>query len=61
MEVSGQLRASVALPQGKEPSVTVGWEAGWAPEPVWTLWSTEESLTPAGNRTLAVEQAWFST
>jgi hypothetical protein len=25
-----------ALPQGKEPPVPIGNEAGWAPEPVWT-------------------------
>jgi hypothetical protein len=25
-------------------------EAGWAPGPVWTLWRTDTSLAPAGNR-----------
>jgi hypothetical protein len=34
---SGQLHAAVALPPGKEPLVPIGYEAGWAPEPVWTL------------------------
>jgi len=38
MEVSGQLHASPALFPGKEPLVPVGYEAGWAPELVWTRW-----------------------
>jgi hypothetical protein len=25
---------------GKSPPVPIGWEAGWAPEPVWTMWAT---------------------
>jgi hypothetical protein len=24
-------------PKGKEPPVPIGWEAGWAPAPVWTV------------------------
>jgi hypothetical protein len=36
MEVSGQLHEPAALPPGKEPLVPIGWEAGWAPEPVST-------------------------
>jgi hypothetical protein len=28
MEVSGQLHASAALPLGKKPPVTIGWNAG---------------------------------
>jgi hypothetical protein len=38
MEVSGQFHVSAALLPGKEPLVPTGREAGWAPEPVWTLW-----------------------
>jgi hypothetical protein len=38
MEVSGQLHAPATLLLGKEPLVPVGYEAGWAPEPVWTRW-----------------------
>jgi hypothetical protein len=30
-------------------------ESWWAPEPVWTLWSTDKSLAPAGNQTPAVQ------
>jgi hypothetical protein len=37
MEVSGQFLGPVALRQGKEPPVSIGWKAGWAPEHVWTL------------------------
>jgi hypothetical protein len=36
MEVSGQLHDKAALLQGKEPLVLIGYEAGWATEPVWT-------------------------
>jgi len=38
MDVSGQLHAPAALLLGKEPLVPIGWEAEWAPEPVWTWW-----------------------
>jgi hypothetical protein len=38
----------------KEPRVHIEYESGWAPEPVWTLWSREKSLVPAENRTPAV-------
>jgi hypothetical protein len=40
----GQLHDLAALPQEKEPPVPTGQEeAGWAPEPVWTLWRTDNS------------------
>jgi len=40
LEVSGQLRALEAL-----PPAPIGWEAGWAPEPVWMQCrEKEESL-----------------
>jgi hypothetical protein len=35
LKVSGQLHASAALSQGKEPRAAIGWEAGWALEPFW--------------------------
>jgi hypothetical protein len=34
MEVSGQLHAPAALPPGKEPLISIGWEAEWEPESV---------------------------
>jgi hypothetical protein len=37
MEVSGQHHTPAALPPGKEPLVPIGQEAGWDPEPFWTL------------------------
>jgi hypothetical protein len=37
MGVSGQGHAQAALyPRGKDPTVPIVQEAGWAPEPVWT-------------------------
>jgi hypothetical protein len=50
-EASGQIHASAALPPGKEPPLYIGYEAGWAPEPVCTLWRRKKSLAPAWNQT----------
>jgi len=36
MEVSGQLEAPASLPPGKEPSVPIGEEVGWAQKQFWT-------------------------
>jgi hypothetical protein len=41
--VSGQHHAPAALSTGKESPVPIGEEAGWAPEPVWTTWRSENS------------------
>jgi hypothetical protein len=30
-------------PRGKNPRVPIRYEAGWAPEPVWTIWRSENS------------------
>jgi len=38
MEVSGQLHVWAVLPPGKELLVTIGYEAGWAPELFWRQW-----------------------
>jgi hypothetical protein len=46
MQASGQLHDPATL--------LIGQEAGWAPEPVWTLWR-EKPLTPARNRTPVVQ------
>jgi hypothetical protein len=47
MGVSGQRHAPAALlPPGKGPSVPIGQEAGWAPEPVWTQRLEEKSFAP---------------
>jgi hypothetical protein len=37
--------------RAEEPTVPIGCEAGWASEPVWTLWSRGKSLGLIGNRT----------
>ena len=48
MKVSGQPNALVTLTVGKEHPVLLEEESGWAPEPVWTFWRTDQSLAPAG-------------
>jgi hypothetical protein len=55
MEVSGQIHAPATF-----PPVPIGGEAGWAPEPVWTLWRRENFCT-AGNRTRAVQPVAIPT
>jgi hypothetical protein len=35
LEVSVQLHASAAISPGKEPPVSIGYEVGLTPEPVW--------------------------
>jgi hypothetical protein len=49
-----QLHALAALSPGKEPPAPIGYEAGWAPEPVWTLWREEKSCT-IENRTRVIK------
>jgi hypothetical protein len=51
MEVSGQLQAPATLPPGKELLVPIGYEAGWAPEPVWMPGWGEKFPVPSGSRT----------
>jgi hypothetical protein len=45
-----QLHSLVALPPGKQPLVPIGWEAWWAPEPVWMRWWREKLPAPHGTR-----------
>jgi hypothetical protein len=47
----GQLHVPAVLPPEKEPLVSIGEEAGWIPEPVWTRWWREKFPAPAGTRT----------
>jgi len=49
MDVSGQFHDPAALPSKKQSLVPLGYEAGWAPEPVWTRWRREK--LPTRNRT----------
>jgi hypothetical protein len=39
----GQLHTPAASALVKQRLVPIGYEAGWAPEPVWTLWRREKS------------------
>jgi hypothetical protein len=42
-------------PLGKEFLLSIKQAAGWAPEPVWTLWGREDSLVPARNEILTIQ------
>jgi len=42
MEQSRQHYEAAALPPGKDP-VTIEYEAGWSPAPLWMFWGGEES------------------
>jgi hypothetical protein len=55
MKASGQHHDPVALPPEIEPSFPVVYEAGSAPETVWRLWSTDQSIALAGNQTPTVQ------
>jgi hypothetical protein len=41
--VSVQLHAAAALPPGKRPPLSIGFEVGWALELVWMMWGRENS------------------
>jgi hypothetical protein len=30
---------------GTSPPEPIGWDTGWSPEPVWTLWNREKSCS----------------
>jgi hypothetical protein len=47
VEVSSQLQSAVAVPQGKEPPVSILWKAGRAPRPVK---KKRKDLAPPGNQ-----------
>jgi len=42
---------------GEDSPVPIWYEAGWAPESVWTRWIRENVPAPAGNRTPVVHPA----
>jgi hypothetical protein len=44
--VGGEWSASATLPPGKDPSVPIEYEAGWAPELVLMFWRRDSLLTP---------------
>jgi hypothetical protein len=50
-----ELHVAAALSPEKQTPVPTGYEAGWAAEPVWKLWSREESLASVVNRTPALQ------
>lgn len=52
MEVSGQIQALSTSAAGKDPLVSVKHEVGWATDPVWTFWRTENSFATAGKQTM---------
>jgi hypothetical protein len=55
MYVSCQLHSPTALSPEKESPIPIRWDAGWAPDPVWTLWKREKCIALAGNGTPAAQ------
>jgi hypothetical protein len=55
MGVSGQHHAPAALNHGERTPGTIGQEAGWAPEPVWTQRLEGKSSASVGDRTPVVQ------
>jgi hypothetical protein len=45
----GHFYVLAALPTGKAPPLPTEQEAGWASEPVWTVWKRGKFLAPSGN------------
>jgi hypothetical protein len=39
----------------KDLPIPIPYEAGWASEPIWTLWRREKIPAPAGNLTPVVQ------
>jgi hypothetical protein len=56
MEVSGQIHDPNDQLVGEPPSVLIRWEAGWALEPVWSLWRRKNPSCPP----LKIEAPYFS-
>jgi hypothetical protein len=44
-----------------EPPVITGWESGWSPESVFTLWSREKSFSPAESQTPIMQSTAIPT
>jgi len=54
--VSGRIHEPAALLVGKEPPVSTGHEAVWAPEQIWTRWR-QDIPDPTANTTPFVQHA----
>jgi hypothetical protein len=53
---------NTAVLSGKVAEVRIGYEGGWAPEPIWTLWRWQKPPPPAaGNLTLVVQPVYQLT
>jgi hypothetical protein len=52
MDDKFHIPASLPLcPSGESPSAPIGQNAGWVPEPVWTMREKENPFVSAGKRT----------
>jgi len=60
MVVNGQLHAPVPLSLGKEPPVSLAYEAVWAPDMVWTRWRREILPPPARKQTPVIQPLAYS-
>jgi hypothetical protein len=44
-----------ATPENPPPPMPIGYEARWAPELLWSLWSRENLFAPVTNQTPAIQ------
>jgi hypothetical protein len=51
----------VTLLLGKEPLLSIGYKAGWAPKSIWALWRRDKHLAHAGIYTSILMYYWEYT
>jgi hypothetical protein len=60
MEVSGRLHALAALPRREVAALPLEEEAGWTPEPIWTMWRKNLALPRIRNPTVQPVACYYT-